>query len=690
MATEASIVQTGRSLILGAPLGDDVLIPTGFQGEEGLSRLFSYRIEAVSSNQAIQASDLLGNPVSLTVARPDGDPRLFHGRVTAFSAGPVIRDGYRQYSLVLSPWLWLLGRRSDCRIFQAKTSKDIISTLFAEAGFSDYQFNLQGTPVPRDYCVQFGETSLAFISRLLEEEGYFYFFNHSADAHTLVIADEKSVYADCDDATAVYRPGGRLQLQTVHEWRNGWSFTSGKWTVTDYNFEQPDTQITSTVATVLPVSAFNSWERYEYPGFIGTNSDAGTQAKLRMEAEEASFQRAEGAGSCASFRPGTKFTLDGHAVSGENTSYVLVGVRHEAADNIHFTAAASDPAQRPYYRNTFVCMPSTVTFRPERTTPRPSMNGPQTALVVGASGQEIYCDQYGRIRIQFFWDREGVKDDKSSCWVRVAQSIGGKSWGGLMTPRVGMEVVVDFLDGNPDRPLITGVVYNANNMPPWALPDNKTRSGFVSRSSTGGSTDTANELRFEDKTGSEQILFHAEKDFLREVENDDTLTVGHDQSIDIKNNRTATIEEGNDSLTVSKGNRSATVTQGDDTLAVSAGKRTVTVEGNLETTVKSGDHKTTVSTGNQVVTVSTGDQTVTISTGNQKITASAGKISVEAMQGIELKCGSNSVVLDQTGITIKGLKIALTGDMQVDIKGAMTTVNGDATVTIKGGMVMIN
>ena len=689
MASDVSIIQTGRSLILGTPLGDDVLIPTGFQGDEGLSRLFTYRIEAVSSNQTIAATDLLGKPVSLSVNRVGGSPRLFHGLVTAFSAGPILRDGYRHYAMTLSPWLWLLGRESDCKIFQAKTARDIIEAVFSDAGFSDYQFNLQGTPGTRDYCVQFGETSLAFVSRLMEEEGWFYFFNCTAESHTLVIADEKSAYADCDDATATYRPGTRAMGESLHEWRSGWAFTSGKWTLTDYNFTTPDVDLTGTSSTILPVSAFNAWERYEYPALVDSKSDAGARAKLRMEADEAAYQRAEGASTYAGFRPGTTFTLDGHPVSAEAQSYVLVSVRHEAADNIHFTAGPGS-TERPYYRNGFTCMPATVTFRPPLATPRPLMHGPQTALVVGASGDEIHCDSYGRIRIQFFWDRLGQKDDKSSCWVRVAQTIGGKNWGALATPRVGMEVVVDFLDGNPDRPLITGVVYNANNMPPWTLPDNKARTGFVSRSTTGGSTDTANELRFDDTNGSEQILFHAQKDFVREVENNDSLTVGADQTIDVKNSRTVTVDQADDSLTVKQGNRSTTISQGNDTLEVSAGKRTVTVEGDLATTVKSGDHKTTVSTGNHVVTVSTGDQTVTVSTGNQKITASAGKITVEAMQGIELKCGSNSVVLDQTGVTVKGLKLSLSGDMQVEIKGAMTTVNGDATVTIKGGMVMIN
>lgn len=667
MPADVTITQTGRLLTLDSPLGDDALIPTSFRGEETLSRLFSFEVEAISAGQTIAPKDLLGKSVTVSVRRALGDPRPFNGIVTAFSAGPVLRSGYRRYAMTLSPWPWLLDRTSDCRIFQSKSVKDIAAILFADAGISDYQFKLQGGTTARDYCVQFDETDFAFLSRLFEQEGIFYTFEHQQGRHVLVIADQSSSYTDCTDSSAVYRQG-EPQTEALHRWQPGWSFVSGKWVLGDYDFTKPGVDITGSASTVLTVSAFSSWERYDYPGRHAAKADGDSAAKLRMEADEAAHARAAGAGTYSGFVPGAKFTLSEHPVDDETgQSYALVSVRHEAEDNTHFTAAlAGRPegeAPRPYYRNEFTCLPSGTTFRPPQTTPRPVMRGPQTALVVGASGEEIHTDSYGRIRVQFPWDRLGTKDDKSSCWIRVAQTMAGRKWGSLFTPRVGMEVVVDFLDGDPDRPLVTGTVYNADNMPPWDLPAGKTQSGLLTRSSASGTADTANALRFEDKKGEEQIWLHAEKDFLREVENDDTLTVSHDQTATIKNDRTLTVQEGNQAVTVSKG---------DDSLTVSAGKRTVGVNGDLSTTVKTGNHSTTVSAG------------------NYSVTASAGKVSVQAMQAVELKVGSNSITIDQQGITLKGMQIAIQGQMQVQIQGAMTTLKGDATVTVQGGLVKIN
>lgn len=667
MPADVSITQTGRLVTLDSPLGDDVLIPTSFQGEEALSRLFSFAVEAISAKPTIAPKDLLGKSVTVSIRRPTGDPRLFNGVVTGFSAGPVLRSGYRRYALTLSPWLWLLDRTSDCRIFQSKSVKDIATTLFSEAGFSDYQFKLQGGTTARDYCVQFDETDFAFLSRLFEQEGIFYTFEHQQGRHVLVIADQASAYGDCADPQAAYRQG-EPQAEALHRWQPGWSYVSGKWVLGDYDFTKPGVDITGSATTVLKVPGFSSWERYDYPGRHAAKADGDQAAKLRMEEDEAGHARAAGSGTYSGFVPGSKFTLSEHPVDAETgQAYALVSVVHQAEDNTHFTAALAgrpeSEAPKPYYRNDFTCLPAATTFRPPVATPRPVMRGPQTALVVGASGEEIHTDSYGRIRVQFPWDRLGAKDDKSSCWIRVAQTMAGRKWGSLFTPRVGMEVVVDFLDGDPDRPLVTGTVYNADNMPPWDLPANKTQSGWLTRSSAQGGTDTANALRFEDKKGEEHIWLHAEKDFLREVENDDTLTVGHDQTASVKNDRALTIQEGNQTVTVSKG---------DDSLTVSTGKRVVSVN---------GDHSTTVKTGNHATAISTGDYTVT---------ASAGKVAVQAMQSIEMKVGGNSITIDQQGITLKGMQIAIQGQMQVQIQGAMTTLKGDATVTVQGGLVKIN
>ncbi|MGO4835856.1 type VI secretion system Vgr family protein, partial [Rhizobiaceae sp. 2RAB30] len=314
--------------------------------------------------------------------------------------------------------------------------------------------------------------------------------------------------------------------------------------------------------------------------------------------------------------------------------------------------------------------------------PKPIVRGPQTALVVGPSGQELHTDKYGRIRIQFPWDRYGAKDEKSSCFVHVAQALAGNGWGTVFIPRIGMEVVVHFLDGDPDRPLVTGAVYNGANAPPWALPGNMTKSGLLSRSTLSGATANANELSFEDKKGEEKILFHAEKDFVREVENDDTLVVDHDQTRTIKNNRTTTITEGNDELTIKAGNRTETITKGNETLGINQGNRTVTLG--------QGNDALTLDAGNRTTKLTQGNDTLTLDAGNLTAKASAGTVTIEAARGITLKCGQNTVEVTPQGITINGMKVTVQGTAKSEIKAPIVDVSGDGMVKVAGGMVKIN
>ncbi len=717
MPQDVTYAQSGRWITLDSPLGTDALIPVFFRGEESLSRPFAFTIEAVSNQTAIDPGSLLGKSVSLTLNRAAGDPRIFNGLVTSFAAGPMARSGYRRYTLYLSPWLTLLDRTSDCRIYQNKSVKDIATSLFSDAGFTDYQFKLQGTYNPREFCVQYEETDFAFMSRLFEEEGIFYYFTHASGTHTMVIADQTAAYAACADSSAVYRAGGQPQAEALHEWEPGWRYRSGVWTLRDYNFTSPSVDLTSTTNTILSPSAFASWERFEYPGWYDAKADGDTRVKLRMEAEEAAYAVVSGAGTYAAYSPGRTFSLSEHPVSSEvGQTYALVTVAHEAADHTLFPLNPG-PVERPYYRNSFTCMPGATLFVPPRVTPRPVMRGPQTAVVTGASGDEICTDSYGRVKVQFPWDRLGTNDDTSSCFIRVAQMLAGSGWGSLFTPRVGMEVVVDFLDGNPDRPLITGCVYNANNAAPYTLPDNKTQSGILTRSTTGGDATTANEIFFDDNKGSELFRLHAEKDFLREVENDDTLTVGNNQTLTVTQNRALTVSNGDDSVTVSAGNQSITVSKGNQTIDVAQGNQSVTVDqgnrtvsiaqgddtltvgnklsttvkqGDMTTTVSTGNHSLTVSTGNDSTTVSTGNHSVTVSTGNSSTTASVGSISLSGTGGVKLACGSNTIELSQSGVTINGMSITIKGSIEVQIQGAMSTLKGDGTVTIKGGVVMIN
>lgn len=698
MGDPVQILQSGRWLTLASPLGDDVLIATGLTGEEALSRLFSFEVEMVSTRTSIAAGDLLGKSITVKVACADGSTRAFNGIVSRFSAGAGLRNGYRVYRAELVPSVWLLTQRQDCRIFQNKTAKEIIEAVFADAGFTAFESSLSGTHPAREYCVQYNESDFAFVSRLMEEEGIYYFFKHAVGSHTMVLADAASSYLDSVDATASLTTGevgAAGEVLTSWEW--GCAVRAGEWKLSDYNFETPATDLVSTAMTVVEVAVNKQGKRFEWPGDYPVKATGDARAKDRIEQAESEHVLCRGEGRYRNFSPAYRFTLSGEAATGEkDKKFVLTTVRHEAADNAHFTGGPVN-AQPSFYRNKFSCIPDGTPWRPARTTPKARVYGPQTATVTGASGDEIFTDKYGRIKVHFHWDLAGKSDETASCFVRVAQRWAGKSWGELFTPRVGMEVVVDFLEGDPDRPLVTGCVYNGASLPPWALPDNKTRTGWVSRSSAQGAAANANEFWLDDKKGEELVQLWAEKDFKRTVENDEVADVQHDQTSTIKNDRTVTISEGNDALTITKGNRTGTISEGDDTLTIAKGKQTVSIKSDASLTVEgkrtetiTGNDSLTVSSGNRSTTLDSGNDTLTASSGNVSIEASAGKISLQAGQKIELTSGGSTITIEPAGITMKGMKLALAGDVTVEIKGAMTTVKGDGTLTLKGGMVMIN
>lgn len=646
-------VQTGRLLSLTTPLGGDVLIATSLEGSEGLSELFAFTLEMCSTNTGITPDQMLGKSVTVKIARPGADPRIINGIVASFSAADKTVDGMRAYRAVLRPKLWLLTRTSDCRIFQSQTSVQITDTLFSDGSLTDYKKQgLSGSHPTRDYCVQYRETDFDFLRRIWAEEGIYFYFQHADGQHTLVLSDSTSGYTDCIDKDVQHAPPSGGDAIAVQRWQAENNFSSGKYALSDYNFEQPATDLTASTNTVLSNASFKSWELFDYPGDYTQKSDGTSLSRVRMEEVEAHYAIVRGEATYRGFMAGAKVTMSKHEVASEQGKpYVLASVRHVATDLTHLGNQDVTSA----YHNEFTALPATVAFRPPPMLQRPLIPGPQTAVVVGPSGEEIYCDKYGRIRVQFHWDRLGTNDEKSSCWIRVAQMMAGVGWGSQFIPRVGMEVVVSFLDGDPDRPLVVGTVYNGTNTLPYTLPDNKTQSGFKTRSSSQGSATTFNELRFEDKKDSELIYMHAQKDFTRDVLNDDTLTVSHDQTLTIKNNRTETVQEGNESVTVSKGNRSLTV-----------------------------------STGNDTTSVTSGNYMVKLGSGNATHQCDGGSITLQAAQSITLKVGGNSIVINQTGITLKATQVTVTADAKVAVSGPMVNVDGSGMVQVKGGMVTIN
>jgi type VI secretion system secreted protein VgrG len=688
--------QANRILYVTPPSSADTLLLSSFSGTEAMSRLFSYQLQMVSESDAIQPADIVGKSITWSVTYKDNPPRYFNGYVSRFAGADVSARKLRAYRAQVVPWLWFLTRTSDCQIFQKQSATDIIQAVFSNFGFSDFTLNLKSTYAKRDYCVQYRETAFNFVSRLMEEEGISYFFTHDNGKHTLVLFDQTGAYtAVPSDPNAAAAPGGMLDT-----WDHQYEFRPGKWTRTDYNFETPSTSLLTSTPTVLSLPNISNYEMFDYPGDYLVKADGDASTKLRMQEDEVPYEIGSATSECPAFTPGGTFELAGHSASSEDgLSYVVTDIQHWASDADFETGEGVAD-----YHNSFHCIPDSVTFRPGRQTPKPLIAGAQTAVVVGPSGEEIYTDKYGRVKVQFFWDRYGTNDENSSCWIRVSENWAGKNWGIVFNPRIGQEVLVEFLEGDPDRPIITGRVYNAVQMPPYALPANQTMSTIKTRSSKSGTTDNFNELRFEDKKGSEEIFFHAEKDYNREVENNDTLKVGSSnaadgsQTINIYNNRTETVQTGNESVTISKGNRTVTVSQGDDAHVVTQGKRTVTVQGDDTHEVKQGNRSVKIDMGNDSLELSQGNRSVKIDMGNDSLELSLGNqttkldlgaSSTEAMQSITLKVGQNSITIDQTGITISGLQVSIQGQIQVQASAPMVTLSGDAMVQISGGITMI-
>ncbi len=690
---------------LTTPLGSDKLLLAGVRGVEAISQLFHFELDLITQETSIAFDQLLGQKVTMEWRLGEGDKskRYINGIVSRFVQCERAMT-FTRYRMEVVPKLWLLTRKARSRIFQHITVPDILKKVFEGM---DVSYELVGNFKPRDYCAQYRETDFQFVSRLMEEEGIFYFFEHDDKSHKLVVADSPQSHPDLDPEAVIYEElsGGVREEERIWRWEKAQQLRSGKCTLWDHCFELPGKNLEATKTTLESVqlgrtthklnTGNDSLELYDYPGAYAQRFDGGAVQEIfsdnqrtvgiRMQTETAAGLIITGSSGCRNFAPGFKFSLERHFSDGGK--FVVTSVEHNSRQPI---GTARDQAEAFSYENTFSCIPLGIPFRPPRVTPLPVVRGTHTATVVGPAGEEIYTDKYGRVKVQFHWDREGKKDADSSCWVRVATLWAGKQWGVVHIPRIGQEVVVDFLEGDPDRPIIVGSVYNAEQMPPYALPANKTQSGIKSRSSKGGGPDNFNEIRLEDLKGSEQIFVHAEKDMLTEVENDETRTVGHDRTTTIKNDETKEVTEGNESTTIKKGDRTVEVTLGKQTHTIQADTTLHVKQGKHVTTIDMGDQTNQVKMGNQENTIDMGNKSTTIKMGNMTTKLNLGKSEEEAMQSIELKVGQSSIKLDQMGVTIKGMMIKIEGQIQVQIKGVMTQVNGDGMLTLKGGLTMIN
>lgn len=641
------LTQENRFLsITDFSLGSDTFVVTSIKGRENVSGLFEFEVDLYSDNHQISPDKVVGK--SATVVIHDTQERYFNGCANTFTRGEVGPHDHRHYRLTLVPWLWFLTQKQDCRIFQEKNTKDIVTQIFSEHGFTDFEFKASGGSV-REYCVQYNESDFQFISRLLEEDGIAYYFTHENSKHVLVIVDQPNAYEEVAETNVEYSKGNMPNTQ-IHRWLRTHEYKKGKWTLTDYNFKEPKKDLKASSKSNSKFSKNAQFEHYEYPGYydMGLGSEL---VKIRLEAEETRRTLISGSSDCSSFYAGGKFKLAKHESADEKGNYILVGVVHSASDRSFFTGEEGNCN----YENDFMCIPAEVHFRPELTHQRPVMRGPQSAIVVGPPGEEIYIDELCRIKVQFYWDREGKNDENTTCFIRVMQSWAGNQWGSSFIPRIGHEVIITFLDGDPDRPLVTGSVYNAWNKPVYT---SKTQSGIKSRSTKGGNAQNYNELRFEDKKGSEQVYLHAEKDFDSHVENNQSLTVekdrnksiGENETYDIGQDRSKTIG-GNQSEVIAKNKK--TQVDGDHVEAI--GKNmSIDIEKDLSETV--GGSYTEKVTKDSVHTAKT--------------------ITFKADKQITLQTGSAKIVMKSNGdITISGKNINVKGSGNVVVKGSKVTMN---------------
>lgn len=667
-------MSANEAVVVTSPLGKGKLKLRSLSMSDALSRPFEIRLVLSSTDFDLDFDKLLGAGLGVELELSESSKRYFHGLVAHIElAGAAPRAAV--YRASVRPWLWFLRHTSDCRIFQNKTVPEIIEQTFKDNGFSNFRKELTGSYVAREYCVQYCESDYDFVSRLMEDEGIYYYFKHEREKHTLVLCDSIKAHGKAPGYDKIaYRPqqeSGRHQFEAITEWRETRDVTPGACALADYDFEKPKAQLSARSAAPAR-HQHADMEVFDYPGSFSEVKRGEAYAKLRREALQVPTQRYLGQGNPRGAGVGHTFTLTNHPRASLNKEYLIVGAEHEVLSEEHEMGSTSELSSFSVLSQ-FHAVGCERPFRPARVAPRPLIRGLQTAIVVGPKGQEMHTDKYGRVKIKFPWDRHGKDDDTASCWVRVSQAWAGAKWGQFFLPRIGQEVIVDFLDGDPDRPIITGRVHNADHMPPYELPGNQTRSTIKTRSAPKGNDTSFNELRFEDKKGEEEIYFHAERDFNRVVENNDTLKVGFDkkadgnQTIDIFNDQQITIgnsQAKNGSQTVSIWNNRATTLQtGDDTLKISRGKRSATVMG---------------------------DDTVTVQSGNHSIKVQAGAQSTEALQSITLKVGQNSITIDQTGITIKAIQVKVDALTTLDLKGLLSTVSGNAMTTVKGAIVMVN
>ncbi|MCB2263522.1 MAG: type VI secretion system tip protein VgrG [Candidatus Thiosymbion ectosymbiont of Robbea hypermnestra] len=682
-----SLSQRARTLAITTPLGEDVLLLRGMHATERLSTLFAYQLDLISTDITLRHEALLGQPATVRLTLPDGGARYFNGLFSRF-AHTGFDGALAIYRATLVPWTWFLTRTADCRIFQEQTVPDILKEIFREHGYADFEEALSGPHHRRTYCVQYRETDFDFISRLMEQEGIYYYFRHENGKHTLVLADHYGAHhATAGYAEIPYYPPSATALRErdhIYEWSVAGAVQPGAFTHTDFDFTAPRKQLLTT--RLHPHEhARADLEIYDYPGGYTQHDKGDDWVRTRIEELHVDYETAQGAGNARGLTTGALFTLTGYRREDQNREYLVVAADYQLqSDAFGSTAQASTG---PVFQCTFTALEAQTPYRPPRNTPTPQVKGPQTAVVVGKAGEEIWTDQYGRVKVQFHWDRYGKADEQSSCWVRVSQPWAGKGWGAMAIPRIGQEVIVEFLEGDPDQPIITGRVYNDANQPPYGLPAGAAVSGLKSESTKGGGG--YNEYVMDDTKGNELIREHGQYDKDSTIEHDLREHVLNDRSRDVTNNET--IQVGNDrAKTVDK---NETTTIGVDRTETVGANETITIGDNRTETVGTNE---TLSIGANRTEQVGGSETVTIGAAKAETIAAAKALSIGAAYQVSVGGAMNTSVgliqaeevgLSKNVLVGKKFFIKAGDELEIVVGDSSLVMKQDGTIKLQGKLI---
>lgn len=663
-SAERTLSVSGAAVPIGHD-GQPAMRLAGIEGQESLSVMYEYVLDLVSVAEcgvSVEALELdtaamIGKELTVSIGLDDAELqsdtekgiRQISGLVVVAQAvGQMGRYGH--YRVSLRPWLYLADQRTDYRIFQMKTVVEIIDEVLGTYAFS-YERRLSGQYSTLEYQVQYGETDFAFVQRLMQEYGIYWFFEHDHGIHRLILVDHAQAHLSGARAcqTLHYHPEGfGSDRQYVHVFESIRSLQPGKWRTDDFDFKQPTVQLRAQAAEPQD-TAQNGYEHYEWPGDYTSRSDGERIAKYRMEELYARGLRARGQGNLRNVVCGATVQLLDHPRAACNGKYLVLQAKLSATE-----IAQASGVGRFDVRSAFVVQPSDVTFRPRRTVPKPRTSGPQTAIVTGPPGQEIWTDQHGRVKIRFHWDRTSSRGENASCWVRVSQAWAGSGHGAIHIPRIGSEVIVDFENGDPDRPIITGRVFNGANMAPWPLPSSATQSGILSRSTRGRSHENANAIRFDDRLGQEELWIHAERDHRVEVEQDEThdvgrnrrRTVGRDETVTIGANRAKSVAQNE--LVVIGGDLIAQVSAISGELV---GEAKALIAGGGYVVIVGGAYALTVAGAvNEVIGVGRIEEV-----GGAKVTTVGGVYDMTAGVRLRLACGASEIEMLPDGtINLRG------------------------------------